>query len=342
MAQNRLDALGLNPGEERIYHQLVTSRGGSARMLARVLRLPQPTVTQHLNRLVANGLVTESRADLPAYVPGRGVEPSGAREVHYLAEPPAATLGAIFSSRATGLINSGAAIERLSALYAGGDPSSDGPTKPVTLVEGERAVNQAAFDLISTAQVECLHLDRQPFVRADGPCALQPAMFDRMSNAVSVRTIYAGDVFRVAGYFEYMREAARLGEQGRLLTTLPIRFMLIDGLAALLPLASVGPWVSAAVVVRGHELIEDLTHVFEELWLRATPLSADDMSDHELSEEEIMLLRMLTTDMTDAAIGRHLGASVRTVGRRLANLQHKLGAQTRFAMGAEAARRGLL
>ena len=51
---------------------------------------------------------------------------------------------------------------------------------------------------------------------------------------------------------------------------------------------------------------------------------------------------MLSTDMTEAAIGRHLGASARTVGRRLAELQHKLGAQTRFGMGVEAARRGLL
>ena len=92
----------------------------------------------------------------------------------------------------------------------------------------------------------------------------------------------------------------------------------------------------------GHALVEDLRHAFEELWTRATPLSNRDGSEAAFTEGELLLLRMLSSDMTEGAMGRHLGASPRTVGRRLAVLQHKLGAQTRFGMGAEAARRGLL
>ena len=61
-----------------------------------------------------------------------------------------------------------------------------------------------------------------------------------------------------------------------------------------------------------------------------------------MTDDEVTLLRMLADDMTEGAIGRHLGASTRTVGRRLARLQGKLGAHNRFALGVEAARRGLL
>ena len=62
----------------------------------------------------------------------------------------------------------------------------------------------------------------------------------------------------------------------------------------------------------------------------------------ELGADEVALLRMLATDMTEAAIARQLGASTRTIGRRLAGLHAKLGARNRFELGAEAARRGIV
>jgi DNA-binding CsgD family transcriptional regulator/DNA-binding Lrp family transcriptional regulator len=321
---------------------VITARGGSARVLARVLRMSVPAVEQRLQRLLKLGLITRVNADTLAYIPGHGVQPSGAREVHYVAESPAATLGALLKSQTVELIDAGAAVEHLSMLYAGSWAAPSGACGQITVVEGSAEVNQAVFELLSDCQLEILNLDRQPFVRAERPCALQPAMFEVLRRGVKVRTIYAGDAFRVAGYNEYMTEAAALGECARLLTHLPIRLIIVDGRVALLPLASNGPWISTALLAYGNELVEDLTHVFEDLWGHATPMHGCDVDRAEFTEPEIVLLRMLSTDMTEAAIGRHLGASSRTVGRRLAELQHKLGAQTRFGMGAEAARRGLL
>ena len=338
---NQLAALGLSPGDERVYRQVISARGGSARVIARVLRMSVPDIEQRLQRLLSLGLITRSNADLPAYVRGRGVEPSGAREVHYVAESPTVTLGGLLKAQAVGLINAGSAIEDLATLYIGSRVDPATASGQLEIVEGPAAVNEAVYDLLSTSHSDILNLDRQPFVRAERPCALQPAMFEALRRGVMVRTIYAGDAFRVAGYNEYMTEAARLGENARLSTHLPIRFMVVDGSAAIVPLAAEGPWISAAAVTHGNLLVEDLSHVFEDLWGRATPMSAHDVDD-EITQAEIVLLRMLSTDMTEAAIGRHLGASSRTVGRRLAELQHKLGAQTRFGMGVEAARRGLL
>lgn len=339
---NKLSPLGLSPGDERIYRQVLTSRGGSARTIARVLRTSTTQTEQGLHRLLGLGLISRSNIDMPAYVPGGGVQPSGSREVHYVAEPPAATLGAMLKTHAAQLISAGATIEELSVQYVGHALDASPPGRRLHVVEGVAAVNQAVFGLLSASRSEILNLDRQPFVSAQRPRAIQPAMFEALARGVRVRTIYSGDAFRVAGYNEYMTEAARLGEDARLSTHLPIRLMIVDGTAVLFPLSAEGPWISSAAVAYGNVLVEDLTHVFEDLWTRATPLTGHDEGERGFTGPELILLRMLSTDMTEAAIGRHLGASARTVGRRLAELQHKLGAQTRFGMGVEAARRGLL
>ena len=215
------------------------------------------------------------------------------------------------------------------------------------MVEGVDEVNRAVHDLLSTTGAELLNLDRQPFARASSPYSLQNAVIEMLGRGVDVRTIYAGDAFRVAGYASYMRQAARTGERARLLAHLPVRFVVSDRGAAILPLAAHGPWVSAALVARGPVLVSDLVGLFDEAWERASVIDDADgaaatIAEPEFTDDEVALLRMLANDLTEGAIGRHLGASARTVGRRLALLQHKLGARTRFGLGAEAARRGLV
>lgn len=337
----KLEPLGLTAIEERVYRHIINVRRGSAEVTALILRLGGPEVEQALERLGALGLITRTDEDQLAYVPGEGVEPSSGRETVYVAEPPSTTLGPLLNSHAAQLIGAGTVVEQLAELYRRRRNGPAGSDQFATVVTGED-VNQAVYDMLTATRVEIVNLDRQPFVDPRRPQALQPAMLDVFERGVTVRTIYAADAFRVAGYNEYMNQASLLGEQSRLLNHLPMRFLVSDGATAMLPLASEGPWITAALIVDGHALVEDLRHAFEELWTRATPLSNRDGSEAAFTEGELLLLRMLSSDMTEGAMGRHLGASARTVGRRLAVLQHKLGAQTRFGMGAEAARRGLL
>jgi DNA-binding CsgD family transcriptional regulator len=336
-----LGPLGLSPVEERVYRQVIATGGGSARGTAQLLRLPQVEVEQALVRLQALGLITRNNAETLSYVPGQGVAASGSREVQYVPEPPTDTLGALLQTHAANLISAGATVEQLARLYGRRQPDEAHVTDAATVVVGS-AVNEAVYEMLCTARVEILNLDRQPFVRPVDPHPLVPAMLDALERGVAVRTIYASDAFRVAGYNEYIRLACDLGEQARLLPQLPIRFMVSDGASGILPLAAEGAWVTAALVVHGQLLVQDLVHTFEDLWARAATLSSQEPDDDAFSEPEMALLRMLSTDMTDTAISRHLGTSPRTIGRRLAQLQHKLGAHTRFGMGVEATRRGLL
>jgi DNA-binding CsgD family transcriptional regulator len=348
--REHLQPLGLGVLSEQVYAHLLRAPGATVRDLARLLRAELASVDRALDELSLAGLLHAQSCDEPGYVPGTGVGPSGVAEVRYAAQPPLPSLGSELRDRVVRLVGAGAAIEELGDLYATKTAPAAARRDLVTVADGFAAVEQAAHDLLASARSELLTLDRQPFVRSARSHVLPAAMSDVVRRGVDVRTIYAADAFRVAGYAGYMAELARLGERARMLANLPLRFVVADRGTAMVPLDSDGPWVSAAAVLRGPALVQDLVRTFDELWERAWPdgtaavpgAGATAHDDCEVTDYEVTLLRMLAADMTEGAIGRHVGASVRTVGRRLARLQTKLGAHNRFAMGVEAARRGLV
>ena len=96
----RLADLGLSEDEQSVYGHLLTSRSGSARALARYLHLPTVDVEQSLARLAAAGLVRRLASDVPGYVAGSGVLPSGVAETRYAACPPGPVLSARLAERA--------------------------------------------------------------------------------------------------------------------------------------------------------------------------------------------------------------------------------------------------
>jgi DNA-binding NarL/FixJ family response regulator len=61
-----------------------------------------------------------------------------------------------------------------------------------------------------------------------------------------------------------------------------------------------------------------------------------------LSPTDRHLLRLLADGLTDEAAAKRLGISARTVRRIMADLMDRLGAESRFEAGVEAARRGWL
>ena len=54
------------------------------------------------------------------------------------------------------------------------------------------------------------------------------------------------------------------------------------------------------------------------------------------------VLGLLGQGLTDHTVARRLGVSERTIGRRVTHLQALLGSSSRFQLGVEAARRGLV
>ncbi|WP_206442911.1 LuxR C-terminal-related transcriptional regulator, partial [Candidatus Protofrankia californiensis] len=60
------------------------------------------------------------------------------------------------------------------------------------------------------------------------------------------------------------------------------------------------------------------------------------------SDSERLLLRLLSLGAKDEAAARHLGVSVRTVRRMIADLMRRMDARSRFQAGILAAERGWL
>lgn len=88
-------------------------------------------------------------------------------------------------------------------------------------------------------------------------------------------------------------------------------------------------------LVHSTVLVAALTSLFEELWRSAVPLRA-------AGDPYRQVVVLLAHGLTDEAISRRLGVSVRTVRGRLAKVMAELGVRTRFQAGVVAARVGWL
>ncbi|MFB7733550.1 helix-turn-helix domain-containing protein [Streptomyces sp. NPDC056112] len=105
----------------------------------------------------------------------------------------------------------------------------------------------------------------------------------------------------------------------------------------------------SAVLVRPGALLDALIAFFESLWAGASPLVLTEdglvgaaVSDRTPPPEDLLLLSLLLTGLTDTAIAGQLGTSLRTVQRRIRDLIEFAGVRTRMQLAWEASRRGWL
>lgn len=99
-----------------------------------------------------------------------------------------------------------------------------------------------------------------------------------------------------------------------------------------------------ALVVHPTPLLDLAVRYFDSAFDRAIPLDRSGAADQSwrIADEDRELLRLLAAGLKDQAIARRLGIGLRTVVRRIGNLNRALDAETRFQAGHQAARRGLL
>ncbi|MFJ6561233.1 helix-turn-helix domain-containing protein [Streptomyces sp. NPDC091412] len=117
---------------------------------------------------------------------------------------------------------------------------------------------------------------------------------------------------------------------------------------SVIPGADLAPEPSA-VLVRPGALLDALIAFFESLWAGASPLVLTEdglvgaaVSDRTPPPEDLLLLSLLLTGLTDTAIAGQLGTSLRTVQRRIRDLIEFAGVRTRMQLAWEASRRGWL
>lgn len=134
------------------------------------------------------------------------------------------------------------------------------------------------------------------------------------------------------------------GADTRTVPDVPSDALVIDGSVVVLPVdRTASGRALGTAVFRLSSVVTTTIELFERVWLTAVPMSPSDLPESaELSDRERKLLSLLFAGSTDESAAVRLDVSVRTVRRMVSDIMNRLGASSRFMMGAKAADRGWL
>lgn len=325
-----LDLVDLNPHEQAVYELLIDgSAMTQAELTAAVAAgVEVPSV---LVSLEAKGLVSRNPGSPARFA---AVEPEIALEV-------------LFLERERQLKQARGYVKQLSARFQRSDTAQD-PTELVEIISGRRAIRQRSEQLQRGAREQFRGVDKPPYtVDSVNTSVEEPVEAEMLRRGIRYRVIYDATGLET---FHQMRsdleESMSLGEEARVLTNAPTKLIIIDDRVAMIPLEPASASLVSMIVVHPSGLLDALVSLFEDLWRRSLPLTLPDLapqhSSDQPTQEELRLLNLLATGITDDAIAKHLNVSHRTMQRRLRALLDRLDADTRFQAGVQANRRGWL
>ena len=235
------------------------------------------------------------------------------------------------------------AVARLIADYR--DEEHRLAPSTVKLASGPDAI-QAAIEKVSH---ECR--DR---VEVFLPGGAQPAVSLQQSRpldlmllerSVRVRCVYLDSIRNDRPTSEYAQWLGEQGGQVRTVAQLPLRMIIWDRRVALVPVDPLDPDLGA-FLLSSPGPVGALQALFEQIWRVGSRFGEDRdrcrNSEGAPADQESAVLGLLAAGLTDEVIARKLGVSVRTSRRITAELMSRLGARSRFQLGALAAQRGWL
>ncbi|MBX6385170.1 MAG: LuxR family transcriptional regulator [Microbispora sp.] len=321
-----LESLGLSPAQAALYTAILRLHRATLAELAEAVDRPAEDVLDALDGLVRLGAVNRRREE-------------------FLARHPAAAIGRLVAerldqmARETRRIDEAlAAAGRLAHHYDTGLDWRSGRFS-VEVVSGADELCESVIGLALQAPPAELvmampdHRTMTRFAEGYGGQWVRAAA----DGFLRMRMVVALDAVSTPAVREACARLRAAGAAVRTLDTVPSWFFALGGDTAGLPAEwgapppehSYGCYLVHAPVAAGA-----LRALFEELWARAAPVSPH--------TNVLQVLRLAAHGLSDDAVARHLGVSVRTVRARFAEAMAELGAQTRFQAGVEAARRGWL
>ncbi|MFD9124690.1 LuxR C-terminal-related transcriptional regulator [Kitasatospora sp. NPDC059571] len=230
------------------------------------------------------------------------------------------------------------AIAAISAEYVDRRPDDE----MVLRLDSLEAVRDRLEELAATATEECLSLMRGGAVRPDSIQAGKHPNQLALERGVVIRSIFQDSFRNDPDTLRYARWLADLGGLTRTVPLLPMRLVIVDRSIALVPTDPVDGR-RGALELHGAALIQPLCALFDELWRSGADFGQPaPRDDQDLTGSERALLQLLGQGHTDESAGRKLGLSLRTVRRMMQDLMNRLGAESRFQAGAQAARKDWL
>jgi DNA-binding NarL/FixJ family response regulator len=214
----------------------------------------------------------------------------------------------------------------------------------VMTVHGEGDLLARAGHLFASVDSEflCGAADMNTWARPGPRDAVAERMRPSLARGVVVRKLYTSAALLDEEQRRHLAGLAGVGAQVRISgSALPHETIIVDQRAMVL----------AGAVVRGEReftvttsrtLIEGVYALFDAAWAAAADLAGYlDRPVPHLDPQGREILRALASGRTDEAAARHLGLSLRTYRRRVADLMRLLDAESRFQAGVTAGRFGL-
>ncbi|WP_026179340.1 helix-turn-helix transcriptional regulator [Streptomyces hokutonensis] len=314
-------AVGVSAFEELVYRAILQQPDAGAGGWALLTGTTPAELREACNRLLSLGLLQppDSMGGL------RAVDPRVA-------------IRALIRRRETESELLASTAEEMATAYEAGLLREE-PSRLIEVASGEGAIAARLEEMYARAEHEVCLFDTPPYLAPPAPQVDLQA--DLLKRGIVSRGIYAASALEDPNTLSRAWNMVELGEQARVLPSVPLKLLVVDGRRALLPLTSSEAGGYCAVVVWHSAVTEALQKLFELAWQQATPLGRP-AGNGELSEDEQALTRLLAAGLKDEAVARHLGISLRTLRRRVSDLQERLGAASRFQLGLRAAQRGWL
>jgi DNA-binding CsgD family transcriptional regulator len=319
MARSGLTSV-LSDEAAELYIRLVES-GGLA-----LDENPGLTASDAANDLVTRGFARERHVGTPMLVP---VEPSRAVDNAIL------VLQSQILDQYRTLVRLRDEMPALQRTYLSSSQPHDSPHDLVRVLTDRAEIGALSVELGLSARQDVASLETEHFSQPPDPRSARVPPPEVVERGVTFRNIYSRAALEIPGASTMVRTSVDAGWDCRVYPELPMKMVLVDERAALLPLDPTG--MEGAILVRTPVVVAALRMYFELLWGRATPLGT---TGGKLSPDEEHVLRLLITGMTDAAIARHLGVSERTVRRHVGRLLVRLQVGNRVALAATAVREG--
>jgi DNA-binding CsgD family transcriptional regulator len=322
-------ATGLDPLAGRVLEHLVAVRSADRDEVASAAGVLPSEAERALRHLADSALASRIGGAVPRWA----------------AAPPRSSLGALLARRRAELARVEDLVERLSAAHE----AVSGPraTDMVEVLKSADEVPARYRQLLAGSSSEVLHLAKPPYVTG----ASASAEAAGVTPGVRMRSVYETDGFTDAVSLMTARRGTGQGGKLRLTSQIPVKLVIFDRAAALLPVWGDRP-SAGSLVVHSPALVTALVALFESVWERAEPVSLT--RRHDLSEADHGLpasgrdlrtreiLRMMAAGMKDETIARILNVSRRTVQQHITDAGSLLGARTRFQLAVLAAKRGWL
>ncbi|MFI7089146.1 helix-turn-helix domain-containing protein [Streptomyces anulatus] len=314
-------AVGLDRQTEFVYRVMLRRRRWRPAELAAVLDTTQEWLGGVVAELREEGLVTASADDDGAL---RAVEPA-------LALPALATRR-FQDAQAAGLPGP-LAVERLIAVH---ERAVERPAEPL----GAGSADEAAAlveRLVATVRREVVLLvpDHSPgsfeFSRHVAEAVLR--------REAVLRQVWSASFLHRPAAVEHARWLGAQGAAPCTLPHVPTRAVIVDGEVGVLFGADGG-----ARVLRGGSGLDALNGLAGRLWDNSMEVrqATSPLAAPPSRPRRERVLRLLADGLTDDAIARRIGVSVRTVRNDVASTMVGLDARSRFQAGVRAAQMGLL